>query len=116
MMDQLWFGISSEARTDLILIKNGTLKTLTDILKKYVRRVNSICTFHWRSIVLMHYNARPHIAQVVNEFLNKREVQRLQRPACSPDLYPIEHFWDKLKRSVRRRPVRPTTLQELRLA
>jgi transposase len=37
-------------------------------------------------------------------------------PACSPDLNPIEHVWDKLERQIRCRPVVPDNLNDLRIA
>ncbi|GBO16863.1 hypothetical protein AVEN_187097-1 [Araneus ventricosus] len=43
-------------------------------------------------------NARPNTARVAQDFL--RHVQTLPWPAHSPDLYPIEHVWDQLKRQM----------------
>ncbi|GBM32377.1 hypothetical protein AVEN_187268-1, partial [Araneus ventricosus] len=43
-------------------------------------------------------NARPHTARVAQDFL--RHVQTLPWPARSPDLSPIEHVWDQLKRQM----------------
>ncbi|KAK7103589.1 hypothetical protein V1264_018458 [Littorina saxatilis] len=34
-------------------------------------------------------NARPHRARVVNDFLQQSGVNRMEWPACSPDLNPI---------------------------
>ncbi|GFU80948.1 DDE_3 domain-containing protein [Trichonephila clavipes] len=41
-------------------------------------------------------NARPHTARVAQDFL--RHFQTLPWPARSPDLSPVEHVWDQLKR------------------
>ncbi|GFX10031.1 transposable element Tc1 transposase [Trichonephila clavipes] len=43
-------------------------------------------------------NARPHTARVAQDFL--RHFQALPWPARSPDLSPIEHVWDQLKRQM----------------
>ncbi|GFX85364.1 transposable element Tcb2 transposase [Trichonephila clavipes] len=43
-------------------------------------------------------NARPHTARVAQDFL--RHFQTLPRPARSPDLSPVEHVWDQLKRQM----------------
>ncbi|GFY11813.1 transposable element Tc1 transposase [Trichonephila clavipes] len=43
-------------------------------------------------------NARPHTASVAQDFL--RHFQTLPWPARSPDLSPVEHVWDKLKRQM----------------
>ncbi|GFV98690.1 DDE_3 domain-containing protein [Trichonephila clavipes] len=43
-------------------------------------------------------NARPHTARVAQDFL--RHFQTLPWPARSPDLSPLEHEWDQLKRQM----------------
>ncbi|GFV88013.1 transposable element Tcb2 transposase [Trichonephila clavipes] len=43
-------------------------------------------------------NARPHTARVVQDFL--RHFQTLPWPARSPDLSPVKHVWDELKRQM----------------
>ncbi|GFV00413.1 transposable element Tcb2 transposase [Trichonephila clavipes] len=43
-------------------------------------------------------NARPHTAGVSQDFL--RQFETLPWPACSPDLSPVEHAWDQLKRQM----------------
>ena len=58
-------------------------------------------------------NARPHRARVVNDFLEQQEVTRLDWPAVSPDLNPIEHVWDVLGRRVRQHQAPPTNLDDL---
>ena len=55
--------------------------------------------------VLMHNNARAHIACIT--------VLALEWSEVSPDLNPIEHVWDRFNRSFHRRPVPPQTLQDL---
>ncbi|GFS90274.1 transposable element Tcb2 transposase [Trichonephila clavipes] len=43
-------------------------------------------------------NARPYTARVAQDFL--RHFQTLPWPARSPDLSPVEHVWDQLKRQM----------------
>ncbi|GFY20885.1 transposable element Tc1 transposase [Trichonephila clavipes] len=43
-------------------------------------------------------NARPHTARVAQDFL--RHFQTLPWPIRSPDLSPVEHVWDQLKRQM----------------
>ena len=50
--------------------------------------------------VLQDDNARPHRAWVVITFLQQAGVNRLDWPACSPDLNPIENLWDHLEQRV----------------
>ncbi|GFY18671.1 DDE_3 domain-containing protein [Trichonephila clavipes] len=43
-------------------------------------------------------NARMHTARFTQDFL--RHFQTLPWPARSPDLSPVEHVWDQLKRQM----------------
>ena len=58
-------------------------------------------------------NARPHRAGLVDDFLARSGVVRMDWPACSPDLNPIENFWDHLERQVRENHPPPATLPAL---
>ncbi|GFV77176.1 uncharacterized protein TNCV_444071 [Trichonephila clavipes] len=54
----------------------------------------------WRrpGTIFQQDNARPHTARVARDFL--RHFQTLPWPAHSPDLSPVEHVWDQLKRQM----------------
>ena len=52
---------------------------------------------------LMHDNARPHVARMCQQFLNRNNVNVLPWPAVSPDMNPIEHIRDYFGRKVRAR-------------
>ena len=53
--------------------------------------------------ILKHDNARPHVARICRQFLNRNNVNVLPWPAVSSDMNPIEHIWDYLGRQVRAR-------------
>ena len=51
----------------------------------------------------MHDNARPQVARICRQFLNRNNVNALPWPAVSPDMNPIEHIWDYLGRKIQAR-------------
>ncbi|GFX06174.1 transposable element Tc3 transposase [Trichonephila clavipes] len=55
-------------------------------------------------------------ANIVDECLQSEDITRMDWPAYSPDLNPIEHVWDMLGRRIAARQPSPTCLPELRRA
>jgi transposase len=66
--------------------------------------------FIGENFLFMDDNARPHMARIVVRYLEQVGIRLLPWPANSPDLNPIEHVWDFLGKRVRRRQLRPETL------
>ncbi|GFW08315.1 transposable element Tcb2 transposase [Trichonephila clavipes] len=64
----------------------------------------------------MDDNARPHRANLVDEFLESEDIKRIPWPANSPDLNPIENLWDYLGRSIARRHPPPREVNGLKTA
>lgn len=110
----VWAGISSQARTELVFVRNGSLtahRYITEILEDHAVPFVVIMDEHG---IMMHDNARPHVARVVTEYLDEVGIRRFDWPARSPDMNPIEHVWDELGRRIRRHTPSPRTAQELR--
>ncbi|GFX81614.1 transposable element Tcb1 transposase [Trichonephila clavipes] len=61
-------------------------------------------------------NARPHRANIVDKCLQSEDITRMNWPAYSPDLNPIEHAWDMLGGRIAASQPPPTYLPELRRA
>ncbi|GFT89038.1 transposable element Tcb2 transposase [Trichonephila clavipes] len=82
----VWGGISIGGRTDLHIIRKGTLtgrRYADEILRPYVILY---AVAIGDSFVFQDDNARPHRARLVENMLEAEIIQRREWPACSPDL------------------------------
>ena len=112
----VWAEISAQGKTDLHVIDNGRLTALryvNEILDVYVRPYAGAVG---ENFILMDDNARAHRARITDQYLEQATIVRMEWPARSPDLNPIEHAWDMLQTAVSSRPVQPASVQELRQA
>lgn len=111
----VWGGISMTGRTDLVVV-DGNLtgqryrdEILAPVVLPFLRAMPG-------QAVLQDDNARPHRARIVTAWLQQNRVNRMEWPALSPDLNPIEHVWDMLGRRVYARVPPPANLDQLRNA
>ena len=84
----VWAGISMQGETDLHIIENGTftaVRYVNEILHVYVRPYAGDIG---ADFILIDDNARPH---VTNQYLEDATIVRMDGPARSPDMNPIEH-------------------------
>ncbi|GFX99800.1 transposable element Tcb2 transposase [Trichonephila clavipes] len=106
-------GISIDGRTDLYIIRGGPLTALPYMDQILIPIVVPYAAAIGYDFILMDDNCGPHRANLVEDFLFEEGIVRMEWPACSPDMNPIEHVWDALGRRVAGRQPPPQTLQEL---
>nr|CAH7727257.1 unnamed protein product [Callosobruchus chinensis] len=66
--------------------------------------------------IFMDDNARPHHTRAVQQALENGNIARLEWPAMSPDMNPIEHVWDYVSRAIFNQNDPPRSTQELIVA
>ncbi|GFX10672.1 transposable element Tcb2 transposase [Trichonephila clavipes] len=111
----VWGGIILGFRTDLhvqsVMMTGHIYRDV--ILEQHVRLFQGAMGVEF---LFMDDNSRPHRANIVNECLQSEDITRMDWPAYSPDLNPIEHVWDMLGRRIAARQPPLTCLPELRRA
>ncbi|GFU89266.1 transposable element Tcb2 transposase [Trichonephila clavipes] len=91
---------------------NGT-RYCNEILLPYVRLFRGTMGLQF---LFMDDNAPCHRTVAAEQLLESEDIERMDWPARSPDLNPIEHVWDFLGRRLASRTLPPVTIRELRLA
>ena len=109
----VWAGIRFGGRTPLVPIA-GNLNSPRYIAEILTPHVVPCAQQIGNQFIFQDDNARPHRARIVTEYLQQQAITRIEWPACSPDLNPIELLWDQLGRAVHGRIEAKTTLAQLR--
>ncbi|GFW77965.1 transposable element Tc1 transposase [Trichonephila clavipes] len=91
---------------------NGT-RYCNEILLPYVRLFRGAMGLQF---LFMDDNAPCHHTVAAEQLLESEDIERMDWPARSPDLNPIEHVWDFLGKRLAARTLPPVTIRELRLA
>ncbi|GFX43688.1 transposable element Tcb2 transposase [Trichonephila clavipes] len=110
----VWGGIMLNRQTELHIFDRGSV-----IGDRYCEEVllPHVCLFRGAigpDFTFMDDNARPHQSLAVEELLESEDITRMDCPAYSPDLNPIEHVWDALARRIAARLNHPENTQQLK--
>ncbi|GFX78557.1 transposable element Tc3 transposase [Trichonephila clavipes] len=112
----VWGGIMLGSRTDLHIFDAGSVngtRYCNEILLQYVRFFRDAMGLQF---LFMDDNAPCHRTVAAEQLLESEDIERMDWPARSPDLNPIEHVWDFLGRRLAARNLSPVTIRVLRLA
>ncbi|GFW01144.1 transposable element Tcb2 transposase [Trichonephila clavipes] len=112
----VWGGIMLGSRTDLHIFDSGLVnetRYCNEILLPYVRLFRGAMSLQF---LFMDDNAPCHRTVAAEQLLESEDIERMDWPARSPDLNPIEHVWDFLGRRLAARTLPLVTIRELRLA
>ncbi|GFX56984.1 transposable element Tcb2 transposase [Trichonephila clavipes] len=114
----VWGGIMLGSRTDLHIFDAGSVngtRYCNEILLPYVRLFRGAMGLQF---LFMDDNAPCHRTVAAEQLLESEDIdiERMDWPARSLDLNPIEHVWDFLGRRLAARTLPPVTIRELRLA
>jgi hypothetical protein len=83
----VWGGISIDDRTELVV--RGNL-TAVGYIEQILLQDVLVAAFGPK-FVLMHDNARGHVARITRAVLRELDIQEMEWSAVSPDLNLIEH-------------------------
>ncbi|GFU74506.1 transposable element Tcb2 transposase [Trichonephila clavipes] len=111
----VWGGIMLGSRTDLHIVDTGSVNGIRyckEILLPFVRIFRGAMGLQF---LFMDDNAPCHRTVAAEQLLESEYIERMDWPARSPDLNPIEHVWDFLGRRLAARTLPPVTIRELRL-
>ncbi|GFW22269.1 transposable element Tc1 transposase [Trichonephila clavipes] len=107
----VWRGIMLGSRTDLHIFDAGSVngtRYCNEILLPYVRLFRGAMGLQF---LFMDDNAPCHRKVAAEQLLESEDIERMDWPARSPDLNPIEHVWCFLGRRLAARTLPPVTIR-----
>ncbi|GFV30022.1 transposable element Tcb2 transposase [Trichonephila clavipes] len=107
--DESRFSLSSDSHRMLIWRERGSRNHPSNIIERDRGTMGL-------QFLFMDDNAPCHGTVAAEQLLESEDIERMDWPARSPDLNPIEHVWDFLGRRLAARTLPPVTIRELRLA
>ena len=103
----VWGGVDNSGKTDIVFFdttrecglnaQRYVANILWPVVLPYVRARSGM--------IFQQDNARPYTARHTQQLLNQQNVNVLPWPALSPDINPMEHVWDFMKRRIQQQNV-----------
>lgn len=108
----IWSLIDIRYRSPLVFISSRLYahRYIEEILRPVLLPLLN----EYHGVVFQQDNARPHIAQISRNILQKAEVEVISWQARFADLNPIEHVWNTMGRRLGKFQPQANTLVELR--
>lgn len=98
----VWGGIALNGRTELVILDNNvTAQTYGQLLQEHFLPFANRHFGGLQHCTLQDDNAPPHRAAAVRNLKEQLGIRTLRWPSRSPDMNPIEHVWDFMKRAIR---------------
>ncbi|GFX81433.1 transposable element Tcb2 transposase [Trichonephila clavipes] len=107
--DESRFSLSSDSHRILIWRERGSRNHPSNIIERDRGAIGL-------QFLFMDDNAPCHCTVAAEQLLESEDIERMDWPARSADINPIEHVWDFLERRLAARTLPPVTIRELRLA
>lgn len=110
----VWGCLTGEGTGELIRI-DGNVNTdkYIKILEQGLIKTIEDYDFDAKKVLFMQDGAPAHTAKATLNWLKLQGINKIDWPAQSPDLNPIENLWEIIDKKIRSRDVKPSNANEL---